>query len=144
MLLILLMLLMLLMLLINLILLFFDNCIKMIIVPGDEIIYYPMMPILLPFQKRPQDHGICVNVDEYYIHMRFHESGEVHRILPCGVKHHPLSPRVIRANLRKVFPGLLAAVEARTALQVFTAKTGQTGKKGYGAADVLRSFLAPR
>jgi hypothetical protein len=115
----------------------------MIIVPGDEIIYYPNMPILLPYQKRPYDLGICVRVDEYYIHMRFHESGEVHKILPCAVKHHPLSPRVIRHNLRKVFPHLQAAVEARVAVQVFTAKTGQTGKKGYGAADVLRSFLAP-
>lgn len=115
----------------------------MIIVPGDEIIYYPTLPILLPFQKRPQDHGVCVKVDEYYIYMRFHKSDQVHQILPCAVKHHPLSPRVIRSNLRKVFFDLQAAVEARTAVQVFTAKTGQTGKKGYGAADVLRSFLAP-
>jgi hypothetical protein len=129
--------------LIKLILLFFDNCIKMIIVPGDELIYYPNLPILLPYQKRPQDHGICVKVDEYYIYMRFHTSDTIHKILPCAIKHHPLSPRVIRYNLRKVFPGLLAAVDARTAVQVFTSKTGQTGKKGYGAADVLRSFLAP-
>ena len=116
----------------------------MIIVPGDEIIYYPTVPILLPFQKRPRDLGVCVKVDEYYITVRFHEDGDIRKILPCAVQHHPLSPRVIRSNLRKVFLDLVAAVEARTAVQVFTAKTGQTGKKGYGAADVLRSFLAPR
>ena len=116
----------------------------MIIVPGDEIIYYPSMPILLPFQKRPHDLGVCIGVDENYITVRFHETQYETRILPCALKHHPLSPRVIRQNLRNVFPELLSAVEAYSAVQVFTANTGKTGKKGYGAADVLRSFLAPR
>ena len=112
----------------------------MLIEPGDEVVYTPNILDLPPIHKRSWDIGVCVDVGEQYIRIRF--DNYEGQFLPYAITHYPLSPKIIKTYMRKVFPDIISEVEARTASQVFTIKTGQIGRKGFGPADVLRSFLA--
>ena len=110
---------------------------------GDEVVYTPNMPDLPPPSKRPHDWGICIHITEHYATVLF-KNEYSSDILFEGITHHPLSPKAIRANMRRVFPGIRGAVEGRMGALVFSELTGQTAQQGYGAADVIRSFLDER
>jgi hypothetical protein len=111
--------------------------------PGDEVVYMPNSPDLLPASQRPWDVGIVISIEGVYVNVKFPNDYSA-EILPFGLQHHPLSPKMIRQRMAAVLPEILAAVEARVAALVFSELTGQTAMRGFGAADVLRSFLDPR
>jgi len=110
---------------------------------GDEVVYNPNMPDLPPPNRRRNDWGMCIHINGQYATVLF-LSGYSSDILFQGITHHPLSPKAIRANMRRVLPGIRGAVEGRMGALVFSELTGQTAQQGYGAADVIRSFLDER
>lgn len=110
---------------------------------GDQVVYMPSASDLLPVSQRPWDIGIVVDIEDKYIKVKFLNEYQSY-ILPFGLIHHPHSPKAIRQQMRAVLPEIVASVEGRLAALVFSEKTGQTGKRGFGPADVLRSFLEPR
>jgi hypothetical protein len=111
--------------------------------PGDEVVYTPNMDNLPPIHLRPWDIGVCLACDSRYVTVQF-PHGYIDRILLMGITHHPLSPKGIRQAMRPALSEIPAAVQARVAALVFSEKTGQTAQRGFGAADVVRSFLDPR
>jgi len=111
---------------------------------GDQVVYMPSMPDLPPVSQRPWDIGIVVGIEGLYVRVKFVNEYRSDDILPFGLIHHPHSPKAIRQQMQAVLPEIVASVEGRLAALVFSEKTGQTGKRGFGAADILRSFLEPR
>lgn len=65
-------------------------------------------------------------------------------VLKMGISHHPWSEKSVKYRFKKVLPEIRAAVEGRVAALVFSEKTGMTACRGFGPADILRSFLDPR
>jgi len=63
---------------------------------------------------------------------------------PDGLHHHPHSPKAIRQKMRAVLPDIVAAVQGRVSALVFSELTGMTGTRGFGPADIIRSFLEPK
>lgn len=110
---------------------------------GDQVVYMPSIPDLLPVSQRSLDIGTVIRVEGIYVRVEFPNEYRSD-ILPFGLIHHPHSPKAIRQQMQAVLPEIVATVEGRLAALVFSEKTGQTGKRGFGAADVLRSFLEPR
>jgi hypothetical protein len=110
---------------------------------GDQVVYMPSSPDLPPVSHRLSDIGTVVGIEGMYIKVKFLGNYQSD-ILPFGLIHHPHSPKAIRQQMRAVLPEIVATVEGRVAALLFSEKTGQTGKRGFGAADVLRSFLEPR
>lgn len=111
--------------------------------PGDLVVYTPNMP-LPPIRERPWDVCTVHSIDEPYVSVTFEPNDRIWQILPEGLRHHPLSPRVIREKMKRVLPEIKGAVEGRVVALAFSEITGQTAQRGFGAADVLRSFLDPR
>jgi hypothetical protein len=102
------------------------------------------MDYLPPYNKRPWDIGIVMEVDDnHYAKVKF-LSEYVVQILFMGLSHHPLSPKAHKQRLALVIPELLGAVEGRVAALVFSEKTGHTASRGFGPADNIRRFLDPR
>ena len=110
---------------------------------GDQVVYTPFACDLLPIKERPWDIGIVMGIENNYIKVKFLNEYESD-ILPFGLIYHPQSVKGIRRQMRAVLPEIIRAVESRVAALVFSEKTGQTGMRGFGPADVLRSFLEPR
>lgn len=110
---------------------------------GDQVVYMPSTPDLLPVSQRFYDIGTVIGIEGIYVRVNFANIYQSD-ILPFGLIHHPHSPKAIRQQMRAVLPEIVASVEGRVAALVFSEKTGQTGKRGFGAADILRSFLEPR
>jgi hypothetical protein len=110
---------------------------------GDQVVYMPHASNLLPVSQRPWDIGTVVDMEDMYIKVKFLNDYQSY-ILPIGLIHHPHSPKAIRQQMQAVLPEIVATVESRVAALVFSEKTGQTGKRGLGPADILRSFLEPR
>ena len=54
---------------------------------GDKVIYTPNIENLPPPHIRIRDHGIIVNIDNYYIHIKFNIGQTTHKILPAGISH---------------------------------------------------------
>ena len=111
--------------------------------PGDEVVYIPNIPDLPPVNERPWDVGIVISIEGMYVNVQFMNE-YIALILPFGLQHHPLSPKTIRQRMAAVLQEIPAVVEGRVAALVFSELTGQTAQRGFGAADVLRSFLDPR
>ena len=111
--------------------------------PGDLVYYTPDMPVP-PISQRPRDVCTVLSVDGHYVTAEFVMSKMAMAFLPQGLQHHPQSPKGIRQQMRAVFEEMLCAVESRVAALVFSELTGQTAQRGYGVADVLRSYLDPR
>lgn len=111
--------------------------------PGDEVVYMPNCSDLPLITKRPWDVGTVVSIEDGYVNVKFLTEYTA-MILPFGLQHHPLSPKTIRQRMAAVLQQIPAVVEGRVAALVFSELTGQTGRRGFGAADVLRSFLDPR
>jgi hypothetical protein len=110
---------------------------------GDQVVYMPSTPDLLPVSQRFYDIGTVIGIEGIYVRVNFANMYQSD-ILPFGLIHHPHSPKAIRLQMQAVLPEIVATVEGRVAALVFSEKTGQTGKRGFGAADILRSFLDPR
>ena len=112
---------------------------------GDQVVYTPFASNLTPIRQRPWDIGtvVGIGIEGKYIKVKFLNAYQSD-ILPFGLIHHPHSPKAIRQQMQAVLPEIVATVESRVAALVFSEKTGQTGKRGFGAADILRSFLEPR
>ena len=110
--------------------------------PGDLVFYTPNMSVR-PISQRPWDVGTVLSIEGVYVNIRF-GPGYESLFLPGGIRHHPLGPKAIRQQMAAVLPDIVAAVEGRVAVLVFSELTGQTGKRGFGPADILRSFLDPR
>ena len=111
---------------------------------GDQVVYMPSMPDLPPVSQRPWDIGTVIGIEGLYVRVKFANVYRSDDILPFGLIHHPHSPKAIRQQMQAVLPEIVASVEGRVAALLFSEKTGQTGKRGFGAADILRSFLEPR
>jgi hypothetical protein len=110
---------------------------------GDQVVYTPFACELLPINERPWDIGIVMGIDNMYIKVKFLNEYESD-ILPFGLIHHPQSIKGIRQQMRSVLHDLVGAVEGRIAALVFSNLTGYTAQRGFGPADILRSFLDPR
>ena len=111
---------------------------------GDQVVYMPQAPDLPPVSQRPWDIGTVIGIKGLYVRVKFVNEYRSDDILPFGLIHHPHSPKAIRQQMQAVLPEIVATVEGRVAALLFSEKTGQTGKRGFGAADILRSFLEPR
>ena len=111
--------------------------------PGDKVVYNPCMDSLPPYNKRPWDIGIVIEVDDHYAKVQFMDE-YVSQTLFMGLTHHPLGPKAHRLRLSLVISELLGAVEGRIAALVLSEKTGLTACRGYGPADNIRTFLDPR
>lgn len=111
---------------------------------GDQVVYMPQAPDLPPVSQRPWDIGMVIGIEGLYVRVKFVNEYRSDNILPFGLIHHPHSPKAIRQQMQAVLPEIVASVEGRVAALLFSEKTGQTGKRGFGAADILRSFLEPR
>ena len=110
---------------------------------GDLVVYNPTMIPLPPLIDRLEDIGVVRGVDDHYVHIYFHSISYFAKILKWGVTHHPQSTKGIRLNMCAVLTDVVAAVEARVASLVFSERTGVTGHRGFGPADILRAFLEP-
>jgi len=111
--------------------------------PGDEVVYMPTIPDLPPVSERPWDIGRVISIEGIYVNVKFPDE-YIALILPFGLQHHPLSPKAIRQRMAAVLSQIPAVVEGRVATLVFSQLTHHTAQRGFGAADVLRSFLDPR
>jgi len=118
------------------------KCQHIMFEPGDWVFYTPNMSVR-PISQRPWDVGTVLSIEGVYVNIRFGQGYES-LFLPEGIQHHPLSPKAIRQQMAAVLPDIVAAVEGRVAVLVFSELTGQTAQRGFGPADVLRSFLDPR
>jgi hypothetical protein len=110
---------------------------------GDPVVYNPNVFPLPLLKERPYDLGTVIEVSDPYLKVYFKHGDYVSTILRCGLTHHPESPKVIRGNMSKVLPHIVASVEARVAALVFSERTGMTAQRGFGPADILRSYLEP-
>jgi len=110
---------------------------------GDQVVYMPVACDILPISERPWDIGIVMGIENAYIKVKFPNEYESD-ILPFGLIYHPQSVKGIRQQMRTVLQEMAGAVEGRMAALVFSKLTGYTAQKGFGPADVLRSFLDPR
>ena len=108
---------------------------------GDRVVYTPTCPVG-PVKERPWDVGTVVEMDNAYITVQFPRD-YTGQILPIGLSHHPDSPKAIRMRMLRVLPEIVSAVEARMGALVFSEHTGITGMRGFGPADVVRTFLEP-
>jgi len=57
---------------------------------GDTVIYIPCSNVGEPLIILDDHIGIIIDIDEYYIHLKFNKSGQINLILPFGIKHYPL------------------------------------------------------
>jgi len=57
---------------------------------GDTAIYIPYSNVGEPMIILDEHIGIIVDIDEYYIHIKFNKSGNINLILPIGIRHYPL------------------------------------------------------
>jgi hypothetical protein len=57
---------------------------------GDTAIYIPHSEVGEPMIILDDHIGIIIDIDEYYIHLKFNKSGNINLILPFGIKHYPL------------------------------------------------------
>lgn len=57
---------------------------------GDKVIYIPYSEVGQPMIILDEHIGIIVDIDKYYIHLKFDKSGQINLILPVGIKHYPL------------------------------------------------------
>jgi hypothetical protein len=110
---------------------------------GDQVVYTPFACDLLPIKERPWDIGIVMGIENNYIKVKFLNEYESD-ILPFGLIYHPQSVEGIRQQMRSVLQEMAGAVEGRMAALVFSRLTGHTAQRGFGPADILRSFLDPR
>ena len=110
---------------------------------GDLVVYNPTLTPLPPLRDRLEDVGVVRGIDDHYVHIYFHSISYFAKILKWGVTHYPLSPKSIRLNMCAVLTDVVAAVEARMAALLFSERTGITGNRGFGPADILRAFLEP-
>jgi len=110
---------------------------------GDPVVYNPNIFPLPLLKERPHDLGTVIEVSDPYLKVYFKHGNYVSTILRQGITHHPESPKVIRRKMSKVLPNIVASVEARVAALVFSERTGMTAQRGFGPADILRSYLEP-
>jgi hypothetical protein len=111
--------------------------------PGDEVVYIPNIPDLPPVSERPWDVGRVISIEGIYVNVKFPNEYTA-EILPFGLQHHPLSPKAIRQQMRAVLEDMAGAVKGRLLALIFSEITGITAQRGFGPADILRSFLDPR
>ena len=111
--------------------------------PGDLVFYTPNMPVA-PISQRPWDVCTVQSVEAPYVIVIFRQNDRIWHILPAGLQHHPQSVKGIRQQMRTVLEEMAGAVQGRIAALVFSRLTGHTAQRGFGPADILRSFLDPR
>ena len=112
--------------------------------PGDLVYYTPNMPVP-PISERPRDVCTVLSVNGLYVNIEFNMSKYTMMCLSQGLQHHPYSPKGIRLlRMRAVFEEMVDVVKGRLLAVVFSEKTGLTAQRGFGPADILRSFLDPR
>jgi len=111
--------------------------------PGDLVFYTPNMPVP-PISQRPWDVCTVQSVEAPYVNVIFRQNDRIWHILPGGLQHHPQSVKGIRQQMCRVLQEMAGAVQGRTAALVFSNLTGHTAQRGFGPADILRSFLDPR
>jgi len=74
---------------------------------GDELVYNPSHPDLMPATKRPGDWGRIVKISNEYINFRFN-NGHNSIIKQDAFTHSPNSPKYLRALYKNVLVELPA------------------------------------
>lgn len=67
---------------------------------GDTAIYIPNNEVGEPMIILDEHIGIIIDIDEYYIHLKFNKSGYINCILPEGVRHYPLRDEKVNKKER--------------------------------------------
>jgi hypothetical protein len=62
---------------------------------GDTAIYIPYSEVGQPMIILDDHIGLIVDIDEYYIHLKFNKSGQINLILPVGIRHYPLRDETV-------------------------------------------------